>query len=256
MSSGINFNLFLIDEIVKKNFASKYKDSVLGIMWSVLKPLLVMILLTIIFSTIFGRNIENYPVYYLSGRCLFDFFTSGISVAMNAIRGNQNILLKTSAQKYVFVVGGVISEFLNFIITLVILLAVMIVTRTPFHLNTIPLAIIPVISLMMMIVGLGLILSILSVYYSDIRHLWGVITMMLMYASALFYPMEIIPEPYHKFMILNPVFWIIDQFRHFAVWGTIPDGLNIFNSLLLSSIILVFGIIVFKKYQGKVAMKF
>ena len=256
MSLGNKFNVFLFEEIVKKNFASKYKDSVLGIIWSVLRPLLIMILLTIIFSTIFGRRIENYPVYFLSGKCLFDFFTAGTNMAMNAIKGNQNILVKTAAPKYVFVLGSVISEFLNFLITLVILVAVMIVTKAPFHLNTIPFSVIPIISLIMMITGIGLVLSILCVYYSDIRHLWGVVTMMLMYASALFYPMEIIPEPYHKYMILNPTFWVIDQFRHFAIWGTIPDLLNIVNLLLLSSIILVFGIIIFKKYQYKVSMKF
>lgn len=256
MSLDIKVNYFLLEEIVKKNFASKYKDSVLGIIWSVLKPLLIMILLTIIFSTIFGRRIENYPVYFLAGKCLFDFFTAGTNLSMNAIKGNQNILVKTAAPKYVFVLGSVISEFLNFLITLIILVFVMIATKAPFHFNTIPLSIIPIVSLIMMIMGVGLTLSILYVYYSDIKHLWSVITMMLMYASALFYPMEIIPEPYHKYMILNPIFWAINQFRSFAIWGTIPDLLNIFNSLLLSLIVLVFGIIVFKKYQHRVAMKF
>ncbi|AMD18072.1 ABC transporter [Methanobrevibacter sp. YE315] len=256
MSLSNKVNFFLFEEIVKKNFASKYKDSVLGIMWSVLKPLLVMTILTIIFSTVFSRKIENFPVYYLSGKCLFDFFTSGVGVSMNAIRGNKNILERTAAPMNVFVLGGVISEFLNFIISLIILIAVMIVTKAPFHFNTIPLSIIPVISLIMMTIGIGFILSILYVYYTDVKHLWSVVTMILMYASALFYPMEIIGEPYHQYMILNPLFWVIDQFRHFAVWGTIPDLLNIFNSLLLSSIILVLGIIVFKTHKNKVAMKF
>ena len=138
MKVGSKGNFFLLEEIVKKNFASKYKDSVLGILWSVLKPLLIMILLTIIFSTIFGRRIENYPVYFLAGKCLFDFFTAGTNMCMNAIKGNQNILVKTAAPKSVFVLGSVISEFLNFIITLIILAVVMVATRAPFHFNTIP----------------------------------------------------------------------------------------------------------------------
>ena len=256
MNLGNKVNFFLLEEIVKKNFAARYKDSVLGILWSVLKPLLVMILLTIIFSTIFGRDIDNYPVYFFGGKCLFDFFTAGTNMCMNSIKGNQNILLRTAAPKPVFVMGSVLSEFLNFIITLIIFAAVMVATGAPFHFNTMPFAVIPVISLIMMITGIGLVLSILCVYYSDVRHLWSVVTMMLMYASALFYPMDIIPEPYHQYMILNPTFWVIDQFRHFTIWGTFPDLLNVINSLLLSSIMLVIGIIVFKKYQYKVAMRF
>lgn len=256
MNLNYKSNLFLFEEIVKKNFAAKYKGSVLGIFWSVLKPLLVMILLTIIFSTAFGRQIENFPVYYLSGKILFDLFTSGTGTSMRSIKNNENILTKTAAPKHIFVLGGIFSEVLNFLITLVILIAVMIVTKAPFHFNTIPLAIIPFISLMMMVTGLGFFLSIFNVYYTDIGHLWGVITMLLMYASAIFYPMDIIPKVYSKYMVLNPMFWIIDQSRHFAIYGTFPDLLNMINSLLLSAIILVFGIIIFKKYENKVTMKF
>ena len=247
--------IFLLEEIVKKNFASKYKGSVLGILWSVLKPLLIMIILTIIFSAIFNSRIENYPVYLLAGRCVYDFFSSATNVTMMALKGNQNILKRTPAPKFIFVLGGVISEFLNFIISLTILLAVMIVTKSPFY-PTIPLSIIPLISLFILITGLGLILSIVCVYYTDIQHLWGVITMMVMYGCAIFYPMDIIPEPFHKYMILNPLYWIIEQFRDLALYGIIPDLLNMINAFLFALIVLVFGIILFKKYEKKVTMKF
>ena len=132
---------------------------------------------------------------------------------------------------------------------------VMIVTYAEFY-PTIPLAIIPIFSLTIMTVGLGLMLSVICVYYTDIKHLWSVFALLLLYSSAIFYPMEIVPEPYHQVMILNPIFWIVDQFRCFVYTGTIPDILNIVNSLLLSTIILVLGIIVFKKYEKKVSMRF
>lgn len=253
----INKNqFFLLEEIIKKNFAAKYKGSILGILWSVLKPLLIMIILTIIFSTIFENSIKNYPVYFLSAKCIFDFFNLSTTAAMNALKGNRNILKRTSAPKLIFILGSILSELINFIITLGILLFVMIITKAPFHFNIIPFAILPIISLLMMGTGIGLILSILCVYYTDIQHLWGVITLMLMYASAIFYPMDIIPEPYHRYMILNPIFWIIDQFRNFMICGTIPNILTSINTLLLSAVILVFGIIVFKKYEKKITMKF
>lgn len=253
----INKNdLFLLEETVKRNFAAKYKDSVLGIFWSILKPLLIMILLTIIFSTLFGSRIENYPVYFLSGKCVYDFFSAATNSSINAIKNNGNILIKTAAPKHIFVLGCIISEFINFFITLVILIAVMIATNATFHFNTIPLAAIPIFAEFILLTGLGLILSIVCVYYRDMAHLWSVITVLLTYASALFYPMDIIPEPYHQYLILNPIFWAIDQFRHFVIWGTIPNILNIINLLLISAITLIIGMIIFKKYEKHVAMKF
>lgn len=255
--SLVNKNeLFLLEEIIKRNFASKYKGSVLGIFWSVLRPLLIMIVLTIVFSTLFDKSVDNYPVYLLCGRCLYDFFTGSVGLAMNSISANKNILQKTAAPKHIFIIGSIISEFINFLITIVILLGVMAVTWSPFYWTIMPLAVIPVISALIMFTGLGFMLSILRVYYTDIQHLWGVVTMMLMYASAIFYPMSIIPEPYHQYLILNPIFWIIDQFRCFMYQGTIPSTLYVVNSLLLSTIILVFGIIVYKTFEKRVAMKF
>lgn len=247
---------FLLEEIVKRNFSSKYKDSVLGVFWSVLRPLLIMSVFTIIFSTLFGGNIENYPVYFLSGRCFFDFFTGSINVLMNALKGNKNILQKTAAPKYVFILGGVISEFLNFLITLVILVGVMLVTHATFYWSIMPIAIVPIISMVMIVTGLGFMFSILAVYYNDIQHLWGVISLVLMYGSALFYPMDIVPEPYRSYMILNPIYWVINQFRSVIYQGVIPELGYMINLLLISAMVLVFGIIVFKKYETKVSMRF
>ena len=248
-------DLFLLEELVKRNFSSKYKDSVLGILWTVLSPLLMMALFTIIFSTIFGRNIDNFPVYFLCGWCIFTFFNTSVGTSMMALKGNENILKRTPTPKYVFVLASVISEFLNFIIMFLLLVCVMIVTHASFHLTSI-LAVIPIISLVIMVTGLGLILSVACVYYTDVKHLWTVFSMMLMYASGVFYPMDIIPEPYHKYMILNPVYWIIDQFRCFIYHGVIPELGYVLNSLILSSIILVFGIIIFVAYEYKLTMKF
>lgn len=252
----INGNeIFLLEEIVKKNFSSKYKDSVLGLFWSVLKPLFMMAIFTIVFSTLFGRNIENFPVYFLCGWCIFNFFNSAISVSMNSLKGNKNILQRTSAPKHIFVLGAIISEFLNFFITLILLIGVMLVTQATFYWSLMPFLILPIISLFMMVTGLGLMLSVVCVYYSDVQHLWGVLSLMLMYASAIFYPMNIVPEPYYSYLILNPLFWIINQFRCF-IYGIMPEWLYIINLLLLSLICLVGGIIIFKRFENKITIKF
>ena len=251
-----NNKLFLLEEVVKRNFAAKYKGSFLGVFWTILRPLLIMIIMTIIFSTIFRNQIENYPVYILSGKCLYDFFNFTTSRSMVSLRSNQSILLKTAVPKYIFVIGTIISEFFNFLITMVILICVMIVTQSPFFIPLMFLTVIPIISLVIMISGISFILSIVSVYYVDIQHLWGVITLLCLYASAIFFPMDIIPEPFHQLLILNPIYWIVNQFRTIIIFGTVPETSYMINSLLLSVIILVIGIIVFKKYEKRITMKF
>lgn len=248
-------NIFLLEEVVRKNFSAKYKDSILGIVWSVLNPLLMVIVLTIVFSTLLGRGIENYPVYLFSGRCILTFFTAAIGGSMSIFKSNQNILKKTAAPKYIFVLGNIISEFLNFIISLILLIAIMIVTNAPIHFLTIPFSIIPLTILIIMITGFNLIMAVVSVYYTDIKHLWGVISQILFYTSAIFYRMDDIPEPYHQYLILNPIYWIIEQFRDFMVNGTFPNLFNIVNSLILSLIILVIGIIIFKKFENGIIMR-
>ncbi|MBR3114047.1 MAG: ABC transporter permease [Methanobrevibacter sp.] len=249
-------HLFLLHELVKKNFSSKYKDSSLGILWSLLRPLLIMMVFTIVFSTVFGRTIKNYPVYYLVGRTVLDFFNGSITSSMNALRGNRNILIQTAAPKHIFVLASVITEFLNYLISLILVVGVMIATHAPFYFNTIPYMIIPVISLIMMTTGFSLILSILAVYYSDIIHLWGVVSLLILYTSAIFYPMDIISEPFRSYAILSPVFWIIDQVRDYVYLGTMHSVSNTINSMLLSIIILLFGIIVFRAYRDRVSKRF
>ena len=256
MNSIKKNDIFLLEEIVKKNFSSKYKESVLGVLWTILSPLLMMTLFTIVFATLFSRNIYNYYVYFLCGWCLFQFFTSAISASMESIKGNKSILQKTPAPKYIFVLGSILSEFLNFLIMLILLVVIMFVTHAPFYFPIIFCSIIPIILLVVMIIGLGLMLSIACVYYTDIKHLWTVVSMMLMYASAIFYPIEIVPEQFRGYLFLNPLYWVIDQFRCFVYQGIAPNAISLINLLLLSLIILICGIIIFKKYDDKVVTKF
>lgn len=247
--------IFLLEEIVKKNFTSKYKDSILGIFWTILSPLLMMLLFTIVFSTLFDRHIDNYPIYFLSGWCLFVFFSNSISSSMYALKGNKNILQRTPAPKHIFILGNIISEFLNFLIMMMLLIIIIIITHAPFYWGTMFFAIIPIFSLFIMLTGVGLIVSVACVYYTDIRHLWTVLSMMFMYASCIFYPITIVPEPFRSYLALSPLYWAINQFRCFVYWGIIPERIYIVNFVLLSLIILVCGIIIFKKYENKVTLK-
>ena len=184
------------------------------------------------------------------------FFVSAISVSMVSLKANKNILLKTPAPKHIFIIGSVISEFLNFIITILLLVGVMIMTNAQFHWSTLPFSILPVIALLIMMVGIGLMLAVACVYYTDIQHLWSVVSLMLMYGSCIFYPIEIIPEPYRQYILLNPLLWAIEQFRGCVFYGTLPQALNVINLFFISIIMLVLGIIVFKKFENKISVRF
>ena len=124
---------FLLKELVKKELTSKYKDSVLGILWSFFNPLLIMIVFTAIFSMLFGRQIQNYPVYFLSGRLLYDFYNAATKGAMRSIKRNGNLIKKIYVPKYMFSVSAVLYEFINFLISFVILIGVMVVTGATFY---------------------------------------------------------------------------------------------------------------------------
>lgn len=138
------------------------------------------------------------------------FLNYSTNNSMNALKGNENILQKMPTPKYIFILGRILSEFLNFLIMMIILVGVMIVTNATFNWLTLPFIVIPILSLIIAF-GLRLIFSIVCVHYSDIKHLWSVLTLMIMYVSAIFYPMDIIPETYHIYLLLNPSYWVIDQ---------------------------------------------
>lgn len=244
---------FLLKQLVKKNLTSKYKDSVLGIFWSFFNPLLIMIVFTAIFSMLFGRNIDNYPVYFLSGRLLYDFFSSGSKGAMNSIKRNAGIIKKIYVPKYMFAVSAVCYEFINFLISFAILFGVMIVTGAPFH-PTLILSLIPIGLLFILVFGLGLILSVCNTYFSDIGYLYNVFTLILMYSSALFYPIEVVPTRVQILFTLNPVYTAISSFRE-CVYGVFPDMLSLAYLAVFSITVLLIGIILFNMYEKKLSLE-
>lgn len=245
---------FLLKQLVKRDLTSKYKDSVLGILWSFLNPLLIMLVFTAIFSMLFGRQIENYPVYFLSGRIIFDFYSSATKGAMQSIRSNANLLKKIYVPKYMFTVSKVCYEFINFLISFVILFGVMVITGAPFHITTI-LALIPLALLVILIFGIGLILAVCNTYFSDIGHLYNVFTLILMYASALFYPIEIVPARVQVIFTLNPLYSAIQCFRETVVFGIFPDFWTLAYLAVFAFAVLGIGVLLFSIYEKKLALE-
>ena len=245
---------FLLKQLVKRDLTSKYKDSVLGIAWSFLNPLLIMIVFTAIFSMLFGRQIENYPVYFLSGRVIYDFYKSATQGAMRSVKGNASILKKIYVPKYMFTISKVCYEFINFLISFIILFGVMLVTGAQFHVTTI-FAVIPLFFLVVLIFGIGLILAVGNAYFTDVEHLYSVFALILMYASALFYPMEIVPVTVQKIFTLNPVYCAIASFRECVIYGLFPDISTLTYLAVFAFTTLGIGILLFNIYNKKLALE-
>lgn len=241
---------FLLKELIKRDVSGKYKDSTLGLLWSFLNPLLSMIVLTIVFSFIFGKTIKNFPVYLLCGKLLFDLFATATTGAMNSIKGNAAIIKKIYVPKYMFSLGIVCSEFINFLISLVVLVAVMIVTKAPFYWSLIY-APIPIFFLLVLIMGVGLILATATTFFTDIKYLYSVLTMLLAYMTPIFYPIEIIPPQFLIFFKLNPLYAAVTSFRDIVLNGTFPGTMTLLYLIVTSIVSLIIGIFVFRKYQNK-----
>jgi len=236
---------FLLKQLVKNNLTAKYKDSVLGILWSFFNPLLTMLVFTAVFSMLFGKNVSNYPVYYLAGRLMFDFFNHGTKGAMNSIRKNARLLKKIYVPRAMFPVSSISYEFVNFLISFAILFGVMIITGAPFHFTLIY-TLLPISLLIVLIFGVGLILAVCNTYFTDIGYLYSVFLLVLLYASALFYPMEIVPTRFQLIFSLNPVYCAMTCFRQ-CVYGVIPSMstllyLGAFAFTTLGIVILLFNI--------------
>ena len=241
---------YLLFELVKRDIKVKYRRSVLGIFWSLLEPLLTMLVLFMIFSTIFAKNIHNFPIYLLTGRLIFSCFNSGSKGAMRSIRRNAGMLKKVYIPKYMYALGKVFSEFIFFAISLVVLFGVMVVTHAPFTIYILVSAI-PLLILLIFTVGAGLLLATLSVFFRDIDYLYGIFTMMLMWGSAIFYPISIVPAKYQFIFTYNPIYAIISMCRDCYLYGHMfPMNTLIFATSSALAIFFI-GVLVFYKYQDR-----
>lgn len=245
---------FLLKQLVKRDLTSKYKDSILGVIWSFLNPLCIMIVFTVIFSVFFRRQIENFPVYFLTGRVIYEFFIAATRGSMRSIRGNASILTKIFVPRYMFAISSIVYEFINFIISLIILFGVMIVTGAEFHLMMFA-SIIPIILLILMIIGVGLILAVLNAYFSDIQHIYSIFTLLLMYASALFYPMEIVPANIQMIFTLNPLYTAITCFRDTMLYGVFPDISSLLYLAVFSVMLFAVGFLLFRIQEKKLTLR-
>lgn len=241
---------FLIKQLVLRDFKTKYKRSVLGILWSFLNPLLTMTVQYIVFSTIFRSDIPNFALYLLTGIVCFNFFSEASSMALLSIVGNASLITKVYVPKYIYPLSRVLSSSINLLFSLIPLLAVMLLTGAPPRpaLLLLPFGLI---CLFLFSLGIGLLLSTSMVFFRDTQFLWGVVSMLWMYLSPIIYPESIIPVKFLTLYKCNPLYHIIRFIRIILMDGISPEPKAYGLCIIASVVPLLIGAVVFKKNQDK-----
>lgn len=240
----------LLWEFSKKDIKLKYRNSGMGIIWTMLNPLLVMIVLTFVFSNLFKNSIPNFPVYCLSGRLIFNFFSQSTNQCMNSIVEKNSLIKKIYIPKYLYPLSRVISSFLIFLISLIPLICIMFITHVNWT-KLILLSLYPLICLFFICLGFGLILSTINVFFRDMQHLYSVILLIMMYGSAIFYSPDIINPKYVVLLNLSPMFPVINIFRDCILYGKITNIESWILASIYAILAFIIGIIVFCKNEDK-----
>ena len=243
---------FLFWELVKKDIKLKYRSSVLGVFWTLLEPLLTMIVLTLVFSNLLGKGDDNFPVYILCGRLLYSFFSNGTKVALKSVRKHGSMIGKVYVPKYMYPLSAVVSNYIMFIISLVVLAGVMIFEQVKITVYLLQ-AFIPMIIILIMTMGVGLILATFDVFFRDLEYLWTVFLMLIMYTCAIFYKVDNLKTAANEMIFkCNPLYSVISMFRD-AVFGRsiMDDSYNLWFSLCFSLGVFLIGILVFWRKQDK-----
>jgi len=225
---------YLLREIVAKNIKIQYRNSVLGMFWTLLQPLLTTLVLVFIFGTVFGRQsdpqtVVNFPIYLLCGRLLYEFYSQSTKRAMRSVTGSASVLKKVKVPKYIYPIANVISTFVTFLISLVVLAGFVLyfyllndAKNPPPHITAYAfVAVVPLLVLFLLSTGVGLILATLSVFFKDIENLYDVFCLLLFYATPIIYPPSRLGDnpTLQRAIMANPLYSIVEMFRDCVLRG-------------------------------------
>ena len=247
-----NFKKFrpLLNELIARDIKIKYRRSVLGVLWTLLNPLCMMIVLSVVFSNLFKFDIENFPVYLLSGQLIFNFYSESTTNSMSAILSNGPLIKKIYVPKYLFVLSRVFSSTINLLASFTAMVCVMLAMRVELH-YTVLLAPIPLMFIVLFSLGVGLIVSSITVKFRDIMHLYSVFVTALMYLTPVIYPMSILPDWLSPIVMLNPITNILQMFRSVMLYNSLPTLESLVTASVESVVMLALGLYVFYKNQDE-----
>lgn len=243
----------MIFSLVKKDLRGRYKGSVLGFLWTFINPLLQLVVYTIVFSFILKTNIERYYLYLFVALIPWIFFSSSITVGSASIVAQKDLIKKIYFPRMVIPISYVTSSFVNMLLCFIVIFAVIIVSGA--GINFLALLTLPVIMLVEYILALGMAMltSAITVYFRDLEHILGIVTMAWMYVTPIMYDKSIVPENLMPIFNLNPMTHVIECYRAVLYEKKIPDLTTLLSAAGLGILILIVGILVFNKLQKRFA---
>lgn len=250
MFEKLRKNTFLFEELVKRDFKKKYKRTVLGLLWSMLNPLMSLLVMSLVFTEFFGKTTPHYMIYIFCGNLIFAYFKEATIGGMQALTANAGIITKVNVPKYLFLFSKNVSALINFGLSLVIFFMFVGIDGISFTWKFI-LLLFPILCLVLFNVGMGLILSAMFVIFKDIQYLYDIFTMILMYLSAIFYTVNSYAESIQKLFYLNPLYAYITYFREIVLYNRIPTiGLHALCGVY-ALLVFAIGYLIYKKYNYK-----
>lgn len=244
-------NWFTISSLVSKDFKLKYRRSILGVAWSVLNPLLMMCVLAAVFTNVlkFG-DVANFPMYLILGNVLFALMSDSTSSAMTSILESAPLIKKIKISKMIFPIEKVLFQLVNFAISLIAVVIVMVFFKIAPTINLLALPLL-LIYMLLFCSGLGMLLSALAVFFRDVCHFWSVIITAWTYATPLFYPVSLLPSWMQAAEAFNPMYHYVCYFRDIAMYNTMPGLQENLICLGIAIITFAVGFLVFRKTEKK-----
>lgn len=243
---------FLMKQLILRDFKVKYKRSVLGILWSLLYPVLTMSVMALVFTNFFKMTLPgvNYLVYLISGLVIFNYFSEATNLAMSSVVANFTLINKVYIPKYIFPLEKCIFTLINFALSLVPMYAIIFLTGTPvsfLHL------LLPAVYILLFIftAGMGFILSTVSVFLRDMFYIYGVFLTLLQYLTPIVYDISYIPEGFASLLRLNPLYWYVTASRSIILFGSPPEPFTWLFCFVFAALFLTMGIFVFRRSQNK-----
>jgi len=240
----------LIWALALKELKLRYKRSVLGFLWALLNPALMMLVLTVVFSTIMRFGIPHYAIFLLSVLLPWTFFSQSLSYAVESIVSNGELIKKVKVPKLVFPVAAVVSNIINLLLSFIPLALLVGAMRHPFYPTWFYLPI-PMLALIIFTLGMTFFFAAANVYYRDVAHIVQVVLSAWFYFTPIIYAVDMIPPNRQWLFKLNPIIYVINGFRLAVYYGQLPKWPSVAASFICAFVALFIGFGIFRKYQDE-----
>lgn len=242
---------YLLMNLISRDLKVKYRRSVLGIFWSLLNPILLMLVMSAVFSKIFHNDVEYFPLYLIIGQTVFSFFNEATSGALFSVVGASALIKKVYIPKYLFPLEKVMFAGVNFLFSLAAVLLMMIIYGVTFTWRIV-LFVFPTLTLLMFAMGMGLLLAAACVFFRDVQHLYTVVLVAWTYLTPLFYPISYLEGHWiYSIVMLNPLTHYVMYFRNVLIYAVVPTLTEHLICFGWGLLFLILGVVLFKKQQDK-----